>query len=288
MPSKTQQLPLYKKIIIHLVAWGKRTLHVRRGESFLGRIYPSTLRHEDPIMTTIRYHKQFTLKLNTRSWLEWRLFIDGYYEPNIVHTLLEYIRAGDVVVDIGANIGVHTLIMSDVVQHGHVYAFEPMPVVRQKLENNLKMNDVHNVTVYPNALGNETGQAKLYFDAQDTNEGLATLYGNASGLQETLVDVCRLDDVLAMVDTVRLIKIDIQGAEFPAILGAEQLIRRCRPYVIFEYDESWHTTPYHFSDVVAFFESLGYCFYAIHESGQRERTSIPLPFATEYLASPER
>ena len=123
--------------------------------------------------------------------------------------------------DIGANCGYFTLLASQLVgDAGHVYAFEPNPEVVRKLRQNLELNGVSNVTVFPLALSDSEGTQQLSLTA-GKNSGMSsfrTLDGESTSRE---VDVVRLDDLIEH-EALRLpdfVKMDIEGAEYLAVRG---------------------------------------------------------------------
>lgn len=147
------------------------------------------------------------------------------FEPETLAALQRWVHPGMTVVDIGANIGYFTVHFSRLVgDQGVVHAFEPEPLNFAMLAENVQMNGLSNVCVHHAALGRERGHANLHLS--DYNGGMHRLYPSVccSG-PSVSVPVLRMDDVLAGVK-VDLIKIDIEGYEEPALLGAENCLRQ--------------------------------------------------------------
>jgi hypothetical protein len=158
------QLPKWRVWAVIVIAWLRRHFPRLRGTVYLMLwLYPDQVRHRYPIVAQISYENRFKMHVNTQSLIEWNLFFNGRYEPHIVNLLYSLLTAGDTVIDIGANIGVHALVMSKVVgNHGRVLAIEPHPQVRQTLERNLVENQTNNVVVVPAALSDHVGSTVLF------------------------------------------------------------------------------------------------------------------------------
>ena len=183
----------------------------------------------------------------------------GEYVEEETQMLLRYCKAGDIVVEVGANIGCHTVPLAQhVTNAGRVFAFEPQRIIYQMLCGNLAINTVWNVIAERVALGAASGI--LYVPpvnyAESGNFGSVTM-GSEGGEP---VQMLTLDAYnFTRCD---LIKIDVEGMELEVLRGAEQTIRRLRPvlyvendredkkealirylYYTLDYDLYWHCPP---------------------------------------------
>lgn len=161
------------------------------------------------------------------------------FEPAETAFVRRLLRPGDVVLDIGANIGYFTIVMAATVgPTGHVYAFEPMPrnieFVRRSCQES---GFLDRVTLLPSAVGREPGRLGLTFARQSLNSGGAYLVPKdtqATATHEVLdVDVTTLD-ALDLRRPVRFIKIDIEGAEPQALAGGARLLHEDKPVILSE------------------------------------------------------
>ena len=138
--------------------------------------------------------------------------------------LSDHVTPGMTVVDIGANIGVYSIFLADLVgTHGRVFAFEPDPVLFEAAVTNVRVNGKNEViTLHNLALGSRTGQATLHRSTY--NSGDNRLSASATHKESVPVNVARADDVLdgAKID---LIKMDVQGWESDVLRGLEQTLR---------------------------------------------------------------
>lgn len=147
------------------------------------------------------------------SWL-------GTYESHVQRLFCERVKPGDVVFDIGANVGFFTLLAAKLVgQNGHVYAFEPLPRNLHYLERHLQLNGITNVTMQPLAIAKASGSAR-FRSGQHASMGQLT---DAGDLEVTTTS---LDDVIAngIAPRPAFIKMDIEGAESDALRGAKALL----------------------------------------------------------------
>lgn len=154
------------------------------------------------------------------------LSINNTWEPFTSKIIKEYIKKGDTVLDIGANIGYFTLIFSKLVgPSGNIYAFEPEPTNFSLLKNNLIINNITNVTLEQKAVSDQTKKTKLFLNKY--NMGAHSLQDFS--MQKSFVEVesIKLDDYTKIENSkVDFIKLDIEGAECNAIQGMNALLNK--------------------------------------------------------------
>lgn len=180
-----------------------------------------------------------------------RLFVDlsdhviglnivrGRYEEDGVRFVRSVLEPGDRAVDAGAHIGFFTMQMAAMVgAAGRVYAFEPLDSNADLLERSIAENHFEGrITFQRAAVGAASGTATLTFPLETLNSGGAYLLreGTAAltGNQRRPVPVVALDDV-ALARPIRLIKMDVEGAEPQVVAGAARLLAEDRPVVLSE------------------------------------------------------
>lgn len=158
----------------------------------------------------------------------------GFYEPGIMHVLAARLRRGDWMIDAGANIGLHTLVGAAAVgRSGGVLAFEASPTNAAYLEANLRRNGVSNVGVVVAALWDRVETRTLSFVPGMAGCSFLSATGVAEGVSQAVE--CRpLDDMVPEWMNVRLIKIDVEGAEIRVLDGARRILQRSKPDLIVE------------------------------------------------------
>jgi FkbM family methyltransferase len=154
------------------------------------------------------------------------VLILGTYEPLETGLVKKEIKKGEVVLDIGANIGYYTLIFARLVGgEGKVFAFEPDPTNFSLLKKNVELNGYKNVVLVPKAVSNKTEKIRLYLSKN--NKADHRIYDAHDGRQSIEIEAIRLDDYFKNYDgEIAFIKMDIQGAEGGALQGMFNLLKK--------------------------------------------------------------
>jgi FkbM family methyltransferase len=157
-------------------------------------------------------------------------------EPELA-ALHRFLSAGDVLVDVGANIGLFTLLGAHLVgPGGRVLAVEPGRVSIGRLEANLALNTLPQVSLVRAALADAPGEMALYHVALGDDPQAYSLLSDGSDMAREMVQVTTLDRLAEAEGLTRLdcIKIDVEGAEPMVLAGGEATLARFRPIIIFE------------------------------------------------------
>jgi len=168
--------------------------------------------------------------------IAYTLFCNGSYEPNCIAVLKKFLRPGDTFVDIGANIGLFTVLLSKSVgPNGRIIAIEAAPQVAPYLHQNLRLNDVDNVTVCQMLATSAPGNVSFYPPSKGRFGG-----GSIGWSPETLpitLPADTLENILAkeQVSRLRAIKMDVEGAELNVLKGAKNILTGPNaPLILFE------------------------------------------------------
>lgn len=190
-----------------------------------GTLYPAELKNSDRIYLDLRENMCHTY----------------FYYGELPHErfteafMKNYLRSGDVCLDIGANIGYFTRIMSSVVgPGGRVHAFEPMPSAIRCLRKNVE--NLQNVTLHEIALSDRVGKSAFSIrNLGDTSSlGSDSSSKNVIEVQTNTVDCIAINE--AKID---FIKIDVEGYEYEVLMGAVETLTLKRPLLYFEYIDSF-------------------------------------------------
>lgn len=217
-----------------------------------------------------------------RGGIDWALDLDegidlsiyllGAYEPRILRAYTPLLRPGDTVLDIGANIGAHTLHFARLVgPTGSVHAFEPTDFAFAKLRRNLSLNPACASRVNAQqaflVAGHGDGPPKTAYaswpvsratdDVDPMHLGRSMPISGASVI--TGDDYCTAQGI----HRIDLIKIDVDGHEFSVLQGLRHTLARLRPKILIElapfvFDQ---VSPRAFEELISFLRVLGYDFF---------------------------
>lgn len=157
-----------------------------------------------------------------------------------------YLKKGDVVIDIGANIGTITIVSAIKVGNtGKVYSVEAHPRIFQYLTGNIKQNNLTNVKLFNFAVGDKTGTVTFSNIASDGQNKIIDDNKNGSS-----VSLIKIDDMNIKESTIDLLKIDVEGYEKFAFLGSENTLKK--------------TNCVYFEAVPKHYKNYGYSFLDIY------------------------
>jgi FkbM family methyltransferase len=178
----------------------------------------------------------------------------GEFSEGEIDLFEQIVRPADVVLDVGANIGAHTLWLAKKVgPTGRVYAFEPQRIVYQTLCANMALNSISNAFCTQAALGEKASSIvvpPLNYSAANNFGGV----GLGSYTTGESVPVMTLDSL--NLSACRLVKIDVEGMEASVLRGATETVQRCKPILYVENDRVEKST-----DLMRLIDDLGYDMY---------------------------
>lgn len=245
--------------LICKIATLSRTHKLRRLDPLFRLIHNPDNRKENAVKRAIVLDNKLVFNIDTSSYLEWTMFFYGDYEPFIQKIIMSVLRPGDIVIDVGANIGIHSLVMAQTVgKTGAVYSFEPHPIIFNKLVTNIGLNNMRWVHPIKAALSDSSGQAVLQGFGESSNQGTSTLCTSDKTNNQFQIKTITLDEFVAStkIPSLSLIKIDVEGHELNVLQGAIKTLATFKPLIIFE--NSKKNIP------CELFWNLGYAIYQIH------------------------
>lgn len=195
----------------------------------MARFLVRIIKPKKDILVNVHGHKMYANTLDRIIALYmWKFSALESFETLI---LRDIIQKGMAVLDIGANIGYYTLKFAKLVgTKGKVYAFEPDPNNYSLLMKNLKANNYENVVTVPAAISDKTGKLKLFICEE--HKGNHRIFDSHDGRESFEIETSRLDDFFSRNEKIDFIKMDIQGAEYLALLGMNDLIKRSEKLII--------------------------------------------------------
>jgi FkbM family methyltransferase len=178
----------------------------------------------------------------------------GEHAEQDMEILRQIVREGDVVLDLGANIGGHTLFFArQVGSKGAVLAFEPQRLIYYTLCANVALNSLTNVWCFQQAVGAAAGtiNVPLLDPSRPINFGGVELGRWPEGERVSVITIDSLD-----LPRCNLMKVDVEGMEKDVLRGALGLLDRCKPMLYVENDRQGHI-----DDLVRYIDELGYTMY---------------------------
>ena len=176
------------------------------------------------------------VECSTTSGYTAHVYLQGCDDVVVFRMLERLVPPGASAIDVGANIGIHTCVLSKCVgEQGVVYAYEPVMRNVRDLESNLLINQITNVVVRDVGVGAQTGSVPFHFtEENDFNKGMSRYDPNA----KDSIPVVSLDDDLRSVENIALIKVDVEGMEVAVIKGSREVLGKHRPYLVLELNQN--------------------------------------------------
>lgn len=158
----------------------------------------------------------------------------GNWEPQSQHIFSNLIKPGQIIFDLGANIGIHTLLFARLTgPSGKVIAFEPLSENANELRDNVKINNLEQVTIEEVAVSDKDGISE-FFIGQHNTQGSIVSTENGAG-QKVEVKTQKLDNYIkASGHLPDFIKIDVEGAETNVLKGYTEFISKSYPVFFIE------------------------------------------------------
>lgn len=169
--------------------------------------------------------------------------------------LRRYVRAGDVVCDVGANKGSYLYWLARWCGDGRLIAFEPQPSLARRLSELCATLRFRNVVVEPKAVYSSSGELELF--VPDGHQPGASLLCPSGKFTTVHVPVVTLDDYFDEQVRISAMKIDVEGAELHVLRGAERILRDHRPLIVVECEERHHASG-GVNELFSYLVALGY------------------------------
>lgn len=228
------------------------------------RLVPYLDEKDLPIKISNCYYGHARFVVSTRYRIERLLLYSHVYDEKTLLYLMRLVSPGDVCIDIGANIGAITLSLAHRVgPRGRVLAFEPGPLLFDRLTRNIEATGLRNVESYQEGMGNQNGTLYWRLD-EGENAGNALLSQEPTPVP---VPVVRLDDCAAIgkLNRIDFIKIDVEGMESSVVHGGLDAIRCFKPHLLIETRRGDEPVADEVSDMLSLLSSFGYENWEIDE-----------------------
>ncbi len=244
---------LFYKYLAYFIKYFTRTRH-----SYLLKI-----KNRDILVKGKIRYSGAKLRLNIGDFVQYYIFMDGAYEPEWLDFIAP-LSENKVFFDVGANVGNYALSLHT--RAKMIYAFEPSEGNMAYLRENIASNKIENIETVRKAVSSEDGKrVKIYFspDAGGSN----SLYDKFDGRHE-IVETVTLDTFCRTrnIEQVDIIKMDVEGAEFDALIGAEKTLKRFHPLLLVEFcSTNAEAAGYRLKEQYLFIMNLGYSAYLLYK-----------------------
>lgn len=274
--AKTRFLNLFRRIFQYsfLEKWLSDKTSGKSVDSFWAKLVPPEyLYRHGSQRIAIRGNSKYALDISDTV----DHFIYFNFNDTAFNRLISMVKEDSVVIDVGANMGRFLLTFASIAKHGSVVGYEPDPVSYKKLSNNVSINSYANIILQNKALGNVAGKLSLArVNPHNAGMNRISLSGGNSLYDSIDIDVCVLDSEIASLglNKVDIVKIDVEGFEFRALLGMQQTIHTFHPILFIELvDENLKDTGSSPEEIVLWLINNGYRVHAASSMKQIDKSS---------------
>ena len=224
MPSNV----FYNSIIAHVL----RVVPIPTGRYRYRYNFYQKIKNSGLILHGRIRHSKLSLPLNLGDWIQYWMFMDGAYEKHSVDFLNRHVK-GKTFFDVGANVGSYTLSLAKSARH--IYSFEASPSNAETLTSFVAMSKLRNVEIINRAVSNVNGETISLYISPDTGGNYTQFNDFGKGCESNTT--ITLDQFAKDhgIDTIDVIKMDIEGSELAAFQGAHTILSRCHPLLLVEF-----------------------------------------------------
>lgn len=277
----------YRLALRNAIALLFRTLPSFRGKSRISNKISQMLsdNSDSGSISVITMRGNYRMKVDIRNQLESGAFWTGEYDTRTIRHLGQALPKGACVLDIGANIGFWSIPLGQRLQKigGHLYAIEPIPTNYERLEENIKLNElVGFVRPIERAVGETSGPIAFRLETgtgSRTGNAYAALSGNDHNTDMFACLMSTLDDIALELnlECCHLIKVDIEGGELGFLRGGREFLHKYHPLIYSELNYAFmRHRGWSYDDFRELAHSLGY--YVMRSDGKvYSLATEPLP-----------
>jgi FkbM family methyltransferase len=206
--------------------------------------------------------------------------LTGDFEAREREAMSTCAKEGTVAIDVGAHVGVMSIVLAYCVgPGGKVVAFEPHPGNLARLQENLELNQLANIQVFPVALNSVDGETDLHLSSDPAYHSIVTVDRPRTARTSIRISSLRLDTVWRKLGwpTVSFVKIDVEGAELRVLEGARETLRKCLPTLLIEARDVEH-----YRELLSWLATYGYS--EVEVEGFRPWNHLFVPGVTRALS----
>ncbi len=218
----------------------------------------------------------FEIKLNPDNGLvDKEIYAKGIWEADLLREIRHHISSKSVCLDIGANIGQHSLYMAKIATSGSVYAFDPIQSLTQQIQESVDKNQMKNVETYNFGLSNKEEIKNIYLN--NLNMGNTTFKKRIGASSVIKAETKIFDDFWNDRSSIDFVKIDVEGYEYYCLQGMRRSLKKYHPKMIIEFSPVFYNKMNISSEeFLNFLFDLKYKIYDLdHNKSEITRETIP-------------
>lgn len=200
----------------------------------------------------------FDLKIDPDNGLvDKEIYLNGAYEPKILRIIRKNINKDSICLDIGTNIGQHAIFMSLVASEGTIYAFEPLKLLVNQINDSINKNNIKNIQVNNFGLSNISGTQNVYLDNLNIGRTTFDIRKEAASIEKAEIKI--FDEWWEDRSRVDFLKMDVEGYEYYALKGMKNMLEKYHPTMLIEFTPLFYKKmDIRSEDILNFIWDLGY------------------------------
>jgi FkbM family methyltransferase len=212
--------------------WYARSFPVSKGKERVVSLLWRPLSRGRHKFTVNLHRSNIRVTCDLKEFIQRHLYFWGGYEIEYCRVWKKLVKRSRVIFDVGANVGVYSLLAARTNPAASIHAFEPAPAVLQTLRQNILLNGISNIRLNPLGVSSTSGTGLLRDNrgSDGSNGGMNFLVNRdvePEKNEDLRIPIVSLDDYCEEeeIQHIDLLKMDIEGGEFEALVGAEKLLK---------------------------------------------------------------
>lgn len=182
-------------------------------------------------------HNGINYELDISDIMDWYVYFG--FKDSARSKLYSLVNKGDIIFDVGANIGCTSLNFAKLIgKGGIIHSFEPDPINHNSIQKNISLNNFDNIILNKLGLGNEKGSFKIY-TVDKNNKGMNRIVEFPDSIEDFKeIQVTTIDKYVRKnnIQKIDLIKIDVEGFELKVLKGSAEVLNNFHPSLFIELD----------------------------------------------------